>query len=136
MAIKPGDRNTKTLPPRREGTVVRGEGTFICSRTGSPNYLRNVCKHCEVQMKKESKEEGSRRRRGWGNMEVDGGNRHRRYKRSRVTFYYDLNEFDSIFSGAFQNLLAFLALFPISMSFALGHTHIQAHTKCLCVCEI
>lgn len=76
-------------------------------------------------MKKEGKEKASRRRRGGGgNMEVDGGNRHRRYKRSRVTFYYDLNEFDSIFSGAFQNLLAFLALFPISMSFALGHTHI------------
>lgn len=30
------------------GGVQYGTVSFMFSRTGSPNYLRNVCKHCEV----------------------------------------------------------------------------------------
>lgn len=60
----------------------------------------------------------------------------RRYKRSRVTFDYDLNEFDSIVSGAFQKLLAFLALFPSQWALH-SDTHRQANVHAyVCVWDI
>lgn len=48
--LKPATEIPKHCPLDGGGEVC-GRGTLICSRTGSPNYLRNVCKHCEVQMK-------------------------------------------------------------------------------------
>lgn len=48
--LKPATEIPKhyTMDEAGVGGVQYGTVSFMFSRTGSPNYLRNVCKHCEV----------------------------------------------------------------------------------------